>query len=189
MSARAEPRAASDLDIRAAALDDPEALELIAEVQREYVDLYGSPDESAIDPGEFAQSRGMFYIGRLAGDAVAMGGWRRHPGDHPQTGWAGVVAEIKRMYVAPAHRRAGHARALLDVIEASARAAGVDWLLLETGLMQPGAIALYRSCGYRDVPRFGHYAATEGSLHLGKPLSAAAPPCPAIDVNDRPRRS
>ena len=180
MSTDAEPRPVAEIEIRAASLDDPEVLELIAAVQREYVELYGSPDESAIDPDEFAQARGMFYLGRVDGNAVAMGGWRRHLGDHPETAWAGAVAEIKRMYVAPAYRRAGHAHALLEAIEDSARAAGADWLLLETGLMQPGAIALYRSCGYQDVPRFGHYAAAELSVHLGKPLSGDAPPCRSV---------
>lgn len=82
------------------------------------------------------------------------------------------------MYVRPTHRGHGFARALLAELEASAAAEGVDWLVLETGLAQPEAIALYRSAGYQDVPLFGYYAASELAVHLGKPLSQAAPTVP-----------
>jgi hypothetical protein len=44
-------------------------------------------------------------------------------------------------------------------------------MVLETGIMQPEAIALYRSSGYADVEPFGHYAGAEQSVHLGKQLS------------------
>ena len=97
-----------------------------------------------------------------------MGGWRRHPADHPQTGWAQPVAEIKRMYVVAEYRGAGFARAMLAHLEQAAAAAGVRWVVLETGSKQPEAIALYYSAGYEAVPPFGHYAETELSVHLGK---------------------
>ena len=74
------------------------------------------------------------------------------------------------MYVSADVRGRGHARRLLAHLETTARAAGVDWLLLETGSRQPEAIALYRSCGYGDVPAFGYYATAELSVHLGKQL-------------------
>jgi hypothetical protein len=42
--------------------------------------------------------------------------------------------------------------------------------VLETGIEQPEAIALYRSAGYVDVPSFGYYIDHDNSVHLGKDL-------------------
>ena len=101
---------------------------------------------------------------------VAMGGWRMRP-DVTAFGRT-VAAEIKRMYVAPPARRAGLARRMLDHLEATARAAGADLMVLETGIEQPEAIALYESSGYAPVPGFGHprgprsRATTEGRSDL-----------------------
>lgn len=90
-----------------------------------------------------------------------MGGWRRH----------GHEAEIKRMHVRPGFQRRGLARAVLTHLEMSAAAAGITRLILETGLVQPEAVALYRSAGYVDVPAFGFYAEDELSVHLGKSVA------------------
>ncbi|MET3962489.1 ribosomal protein S18 acetylase RimI-like enzyme [Marmoricola sp. OAE513] len=67
------------------------------------------------------------------------------------------AAEIKRMYVAPAGRGRGLARAMLAHLESTARAAGADLMILETGTEQPEALALYESSGYRSIPGFGYY--------------------------------
>lgn len=61
------------------------------------------------------------------------------------------------MYVASAQRGRGHARAMLHHLESQAYAAGAAALILETGMMQPEAIALYESSGYLPVPGFGFY--------------------------------
>jgi ribosomal protein S18 acetylase RimI-like enzyme len=47
-------------------------------------------------------------------------------------------------------------------------------MLLETGQPQIAAVALYRSSGYVDVERFGHYADSETALNLGRPLTPEA---------------
>jgi ribosomal protein S18 acetylase RimI-like enzyme len=80
------------------------------------------------------------------------------------------AAEIKRMYVVPAARRTGLARRMLEHLEATARQAGADLMVLETGIEQPEAIALYRSAGYEPVTKFGHYAWSPKSRCFGKPL-------------------
>ena len=85
-----------------------------------------------------------------------------------------TVAELKRMYVVPGQRGRGFARAMLAHLEVTAAAAGAGWLVLETGLMQPEAIALYQDSGYLPVPAFGHYAAEPNSVHLGKGLRVVA---------------
>jgi len=159
-----------DLDTRATSYDDPDAQLLIKEVQQEYVRRYGGEDESPVDPDEFAPPNGQFFVAYLDGRPVATGGWRRHDADHEGLEWATNAAEIKRMYVTPVVQRRGLARRMLAHLEATARAEGVEWLVLETGQKQPEAIALYRSSGYEDIPAFGHYACAPLSVHLGKRL-------------------
>jgi len=156
--------------IRQVPYDSADAQQLIEQVQQEYVTRYGGRDSARVDPKEFAPPRGLFAVAYDGDQPVAIGGWRRHrpdaygglPGRHP--------AEIKRMYVAAPARGRGLARAVLAYLEDTARAAGVDWLVLETGHRQPEAIALYRSSGYIDIPHFGTYANAPLAVHLGKRL-------------------
>lgn len=132
----------------------PDASRLVAQVQQEYVVRYGGPDESPVEPALFDPPQGSFFVGYLGDEAVATGAWR-------SSGVAALetprTAEIKRMYVVPAARGAGHARRMLAHLESSAARAGFEALLLETGTRQPEAIALYESAGYQRVPGYGYY--------------------------------
>jgi GNAT superfamily N-acetyltransferase len=145
---------------------DAEVVRLVAEVQEEYVRMYGGPDAAAVDPADFSPPTGLFLVGLLDGVAVASGGWRRI--DEPGFGEA---AEIKRMYVAADVRRRGFARRILVELERTAAAAGVDRLILNTGPVQPEAVALYESAGYTPIAAFGHYACHADALFYGKRLS------------------
>jgi putative acetyltransferase len=58
-------------------------------------------------------------------------------------------AELRRMYVAPAYRRRGLARMMLDHAEQACRAAGTRVLTLSTSELQQAALAFYRCSGYR----------------------------------------
>ncbi|MFL6144361.1 MAG: GNAT family N-acetyltransferase [Labedaea sp.] len=149
------------MEIHVVPYDHPDAARMIDEVQQEYVVRYGGPDESAVQPAEFAPPQGLFLVGYLDGAPVTCGGWRAHPDG---------IAEVKRMYVAPSARGKGLARAMLAELERTARGAGHRKVILETGSKQPEAVALYRSSGYTDVPGFGYYADAEYSIHLGKSL-------------------
>jgi GNAT superfamily N-acetyltransferase len=82
------------------------------------------------------------------------------------------TAELKRMYVRPGLRRKGIARALLGACEQAARQLGYQDLWLETGSLQPEAVALYLSAGYEPVRPFGQYAEESLSVHLGRSLAA-----------------
>lgn len=161
------------MQIREIGYGHADAQLLIAQVQAEYVRIYGGADASPVQEAEFSPPRGFFAVGYLDGRPVAMGGWRLHGPDHRQTSWAWPAAELKRMYVEPDARGAGFARAMLAFLEGTAGRTGARWLLLETGPKQPEAIALYRSAGYHEVPAFGYYADNGQSLHLGKELAAA----------------
>ena len=61
------------------------------------------------------------------------------------------------MYVTPGARGLGIARRMLAHLEADAAAHGAEVAILETGLAQPEAIALYESSGYTPIPAFGYY--------------------------------
>ncbi|CUR57453.1 GCN5-related N-acetyltransferase [metagenome] len=146
----------------------PDAALLIDAVQQEYVALYGGPDESPIDHDEFAPGHGLFVVGYLDDEPVATGAWRWHtPVDEVTTG---PTVEIKRMYVAAGHRGRGHARAILAHLEQTAYAAGAAAMILETGTLQPEAMALYESSGYRPVAGFGYYRDSDLSRCYAKLL-------------------
>ena len=74
------------------------------------------------------------------------------------------------MYVAATARRRGYARELLTRLEESAQEAGADVMVLETGMRQPEAIAMYLRAGYREIDGFGFYADAPLSRCFGKPL-------------------
>ncbi len=143
------------LQLVAVGYGHPDATRLIDDVQAEYVDRYGGPDESPVDPLMFDPPHGTFLVGYADKVPVATGAWRRRL-DLASLD-LGVVAEIKRMYVVPAARGVGHARVVLAELERTAAAAGIEALVLETGLRQPEAIELYTSSGYDPVEPFGHY--------------------------------
>ena len=149
----------------------PDVVALTLEVLAHYRVLYGGPgDDSPAEAADFEAPSGYFVVGYLQGVPVAMGGWRRL-GDRPGLP-SPNTAEIKRMYVAPSVRARGLSRVILAELEASARAAGVDWLVLETGQPQVSAVELYRSSGYIDVDgkAYGHYVDEPDAVHLGKSL-------------------
>jgi GNAT superfamily N-acetyltransferase len=141
--------------------DDPVARELVEQVQREYVVRYGGPDAAVVDPAEFAPPAGLFLVARVADAAVGCAGWRvLEPG----------LVEVKRVYVAPGHRRRGLAAVLMGALEESARRAGQRTMVLNTGPRQPEALGLYAALGYGPVPGFGAYACVPDAVFLGKPL-------------------
>jgi GNAT superfamily N-acetyltransferase len=157
------------LELRAVGYDHPDAAALIEAVQREYVVRYGGVDATPVEPAEFAPPLGLFLVGYVDGEPVVCGGWRlRSAGPDPQLRDGDV--ELKRMFVPEAHRGRGYARLLLAQLERAAVEAGGSRVVLETGTRQPEAIALYRSSGYRPMPRFGLYRDSEDSLCFSKPL-------------------
>jgi GNAT superfamily N-acetyltransferase len=61
------------------------------------------------------------------------------------------LAEIKRMYVRPVHRRKGIGRALVEAAIEEARAEGYRTLRLDSARFMTDAHALYRSAGFHDT--------------------------------------
>jgi len=157
----------SVLELRLVDYGHPDAVALVARVQDEYVERYGGPDETPVEPTMFDPPDGLFLVAYLDGVPVGTGAWRRSP---VLALGGSLGAEIKRMYVVPEHRGTGLARRILAELESTAVAAGFDLLVLETGLMQPEAIGLYQSSGYVAIDGFGHYCGHELSRSFAKRL-------------------
>lgn len=157
----------ADLDLRPVGYLHPDAATLVARVQQEYAGRYGTPDESPVDPIGFDPPEGVFLVGYDDGVPVATGAWRRSP--VRALGGSSAV-EVKRMFVVAERRGRGLARAVLAELERTALAAGHDHAVLETGLRQPEAIALYLGEGYVEIPGFGHYADSPLSRSFAKVL-------------------
>ncbi len=123
------------------------------------------PEEGAthfrLDPGEVADGQGAFLIASSGGQPVGCGAVRRI---EARTG------EIKRMYVSPDARGRGIGRAVLAALEAEARTLGIARLVLETGLRQGEALALYEGAGFSRIPAFGEYANSPLSVCMAKDL-------------------
>jgi putative acetyltransferase len=104
-------------------------------------------------------SLGVSFVAALcAGEAVGCGALvRTRPSE----------CELKRMFVAAAHRGRGLGRRILRALEAIA---GEEERVvrLETGVRQPEAIALYRSAGFVEIAPFGSYAPDPLSLFMEK---------------------
>ncbi len=156
------------LEIRASTYDDPDAAKLIARVQEYYVQLYGGPDESPVDPAEFTPPAGLFLVGYLDEQPVVCGAWRAHRPDEP--GYVEGDAELKRMFVIPETQGRGYARAILAELERTAHVAGHTRMVLLTGAPQAAAIALYLSSGYEPIPAFGIYRDEPDARCFAKPL-------------------
>jgi GNAT superfamily N-acetyltransferase len=148
--------------LRAMPYDDPLAQYLVGQVQQEYVERYGGPDEAVVDPAEFLPPSGLFLVAEVDGVLAGCGAWRALP-----TG----EAEIKRVYVEPAFRRRGLAQLIVAALEDGAARAGHGSVVLNTGQEQPEALALYARLGYTPVTGYGVYACAPGAVFLGKELA------------------
>jgi putative acetyltransferase len=151
------------LSIAPAPLSGPDAQALIALLDAELTERYPDPADNHLElsAAEVGPGRGVFLVARIGAEAVGCGALRRLDE---------VTGEIKRMYVAPAARRAGMGRRLLGELERHARLLGVRRLVLETGERQPESIGLYERFGFVRIPCFGEYQGCPASVCMGMTL-------------------
>jgi GNAT superfamily N-acetyltransferase len=147
-----------------AQLTDAFSRALIESLNAELTGAYPEPGAThfGLDPADVCDGRGAFLVIYHDGNPVGCGAVRRLD---PET------AELKRMYVSPALRGRGLGRRLVAALEMEARALGVRRLILETGIRQSAALALYRATGFQSIPLYGEYLRSpETSICLGKVL-------------------
>lgn len=82
----------------------------------------------------------------------------------------GDYAEIKRLYVPDTARGQGVAGALMDHLEAAAKASGIRTVRLETGDKLEAAVRLYLARGYVRRGPFGAYEDIAASTFMEKRL-------------------
>ena len=150
----------------------------VALTRRALVELsqrYGDEgDATPVTAEQFTPPAGDFFVAYVNGRPAGCGGWRTLTPAAALTAVgdrAEPTAEIKRMFVARAYRGRGIAVTILRTIEYSAQVAGKRHLVLETGDLQPEAIALYQKAGYTRVPDFGHYRNEPGVVSFGRRIA------------------
>lgn len=147
--------------------NQPDVIALIDALDAYQKPLYPPESHHGIDITALSQPNVLFAVARDVeqGQAVACG--------------AVVVAdgwgEVKRMFVRPEQRGRGLARRLIVFLEDQARAQGCEWLMLETGVLQLEAIALYERAGFTRRGPFADYPNDPLSVFMQKALPACPP--------------
>lgn len=80
--------------------------------------------------------------------------------------------EVKRMYVPSARRGQGIASAILKELEQWTVELSCTKCILETGIRQPDAIALYKKNDYKIIPNYGQYENVKNSVCFEKMLKS-----------------
>jgi GNAT superfamily N-acetyltransferase len=144
-------------------LDSEVGAPLVLAQWTELLARYGVPDADPDDlqADHLAPPHGVFVVAWVDDVAVGCGGVRRYDA---------TTGEIKRMYTRPEVRRRGISRILLEELEARAAAIGYMRLVLETGIRQPEAIALYETSGYVSIEPYGYYKHEPTSRCFAKDL-------------------
>ena len=141
--------------------DAAHAAALIAKAEAELAQRYSPEHRHGLAVDALLAQDARFFVITHEDEAAGCGGY---------VVFAPGVAELKRMYVARAHRGHGLSRQVLRAIEAAAAAEGVRVMHLETGTLQSEALALYLSAGYRVCGKFGAYTDSPVSVFMEKHL-------------------
>ena len=106
-------------------------------------------DQRAVFAEHLADPDARVFVAEDEGRAVGVASlWIR-----ARLNWVTPEAWLPDLYVDPAARRRGHARALLDACAAEARAHGCHRLILESGHQRAEAHRLYESFGFEHYAR------------------------------------
>lgn len=136
---------AAAIALETVARDAPEVLALYDAFVREADGPLGIDFEGEIGagpPADLVPPAGAFLLARVGGEPAGIGGVRFLDTE---------VAEVKSMFVSPAHRGLGLGRRLLAELDGIAAAHGCRAVRLDTSSYLTEALGLYRAAGYREV--------------------------------------
>ncbi len=136
------------MKIRRFVPEDSEAVQLLHESAMDQVGANMGPgpwnDDLRNIERIYLKDRSDFLVGELEGEIVAMGALREIES---------LVAEIKRMRVAPNAQRQGYGQRIYDELEKLAIAHGYSQLVLDTLTQQTAAIKFYTKNGFFEYER------------------------------------
>jgi putative acetyltransferase len=145
--------------------DQPDVHALIGELDAYLYSLYPPENVYALDVASLLDPSVLFAVVRDEGGApVGCGAIVVRP----------EYGEIKRMYVRPRARGKGHARKLIETLEAKAAEMGCLAFMLETGPTMPEALRLYERLGYHHCGPFGDYPDDPLSVFMRKNAAVTA---------------
>jgi putative acetyltransferase len=137
----------------------PDVVRLIDALDAYQMPLYPPESHHGIDLAALGRSNVLFAVARTATrQAVGCGAIVLNT----------AYGELKRMWVNPDYRGQGIGRAVLEFLEREAQRWGCRQFVLETGVHQPEALALYERAGYARCGPFGDYAEDPNSVFLRK---------------------
>lgn len=127
----------------------PDDLEAVREIFREYAAWVGSPicfSSFEIELAELPARYQALFIDNQADGIAACAAFRKLDD---------TTGEMKRLYVRPAFRGRGLGRSLIEHVIAEARRSGCERLRLDTLPVMEQAGTLYRELGFREIPPYG----------------------------------
>lgn len=152
------------LFIQQASPHDEPVISLMHALAEEEAVLYADLGPDTFDsfkPDDVLNGRGTLVIASLDGQLVGCGALRQMDKES---------AEVNRLYVVPAARRQGIARAILGELQRRAAEFQYRKIRAETGNRQPDAILLYETSGFQRIQPFGSHADDPVSVFLEKTL-------------------
>ena len=142
-------------------VDQPDVIALIDALDAYQGALYPPESNYHLSVAELKQPNVLFSVVRDdsgaalgCGAVVLLGGY----------------GELKRMYVKPAQRGSGIAKAIIKFLEHEAALRDCTILRLETGIHQAEALGLYERAGYARRARYGDYPDDPLSIFMEKKI-------------------
>jgi putative acetyltransferase len=156
---RIEIAGIADMTIALESAKQPDVVALIEDLDKYQKPLYPLESFHGIDINALTAPNVLLAVARdEAGAAIGCGAIVIEP----------QYGELKRMYVVPTYRGNGIGRAVLQRLETEAATRGCSLLMLETGPLQPEALALYQRAGYTQRGPFGAYTDDPNSVYMQK---------------------
>ncbi len=137
-----------------------DALAMIAESEKELLEIYAPEHHFAFSPEQLTEARVVFFTAHLDGRVVGCGGMA------PCDGYG----EMKRIFVTKSERGKRIAAAIVAALEDEARRLDLPRMTLETGKDSPEAIRAYERLGYAHCGAFGGYQENGVSVFMEKQL-------------------
>lgn len=140
----------------------PDVIRLLQASDAYAASLYPTESNHLLDLGSLERPDVTFFVARRDGEIC---------GCCALVDAGDGTGEIKRMFVDPAARGLKISKRLMEQVTLRAMELQLVALRLETGIYQPEAINLYRSCGFSEIEHFGTYKADPLSIFMEKAVA------------------